>query len=75
MKKFLHKLSHLFGTYRGRVVTLRINGEDSIYVGFRCDQCSDILDIEVIDELIDASLASLESLEYSAKLERSSLSS
>lgn len=38
----LHRLAHVFGLFRGRVVTVHINDSKDYLIGFQCATCGDI---------------------------------
>ena len=40
MRKLLHRLAHLFGLNRGRVVSFWL--EDGLWIGHRCAGCNQI---------------------------------
>ena len=48
IKKLLHKLSHLFGSNEGKIVTW--SDDEFIYVGFECNGCG-IIDKDSIDKI------------------------
>lgn len=38
----MHRLKHLFSWHSGRVVSVRIDGSDYVWIAFQCLECGDI---------------------------------
>ncbi len=37
-----HKLAHLFGSFKGQIISIKIDTSDTHWMGYQCEVCGDI---------------------------------